>query len=229
MFVRFRQTERRLQVSLVESRRAGGKVRHDHIASFGSVEVPPSVRSRVKFWLRLSERLAHLGNRIDAAMQEKILGDIHARIPMVTLGEQRDLKTENAKADERFWSLLKDLHESTASDHEGMATAAQSAAADGRAVAADAKTKAAEAAERIARIERGEDIAGGLSEPINIERFLRAAGWRTRDLDNARMLSDVSQAYGNEIVMREIVDKSVAASNRAKRAVVRRLARKLGR
>jgi hypothetical protein len=37
MFVRFRQTPRRLQASLVETRRSNGKVRHEHIASLGSV------------------------------------------------------------------------------------------------------------------------------------------------------------------------------------------------
>jgi hypothetical protein len=43
MFVRFRQTDYRLQVSLVETRRLDGKVRHEHIAGLGSVECPPSV------------------------------------------------------------------------------------------------------------------------------------------------------------------------------------------
>jgi hypothetical protein len=33
MFVRYRQTQSRLQASLVETRRINGKVRHEHIAS----------------------------------------------------------------------------------------------------------------------------------------------------------------------------------------------------
>jgi hypothetical protein len=84
MFARFRQTDHRLQVSLVETRRIDGKVRHEHVASFGSVEVPPSVEDRITFWQRLHERLAKLSNRVDVTAQAKILGDIHARIPMVT-------------------------------------------------------------------------------------------------------------------------------------------------
>jgi hypothetical protein len=44
--------------SLIETRRDGGKVRHEHIASFGAVDVPPSIRQRLAFWARLPERLA---------------------------------------------------------------------------------------------------------------------------------------------------------------------------
>jgi len=39
MYVRFRQTKRRLQVSLVESRRTDGRVDQEHVASLGSVRV----------------------------------------------------------------------------------------------------------------------------------------------------------------------------------------------
>jgi hypothetical protein len=42
MFVRFRQA-RRLQVSLIETRRVAGKVQHEHVASLGAVDIPPSV------------------------------------------------------------------------------------------------------------------------------------------------------------------------------------------
>jgi hypothetical protein len=113
MFARFRQTERRLQVSLVETRRIDGKVRHEHVASFGSVEVPPSVEDRITFWQRLHERLAKLSNRVDVTAQAKIFGDIHARIPMVTLDEQQAVKLENAKAEERLWSNIRDLQSRT--------------------------------------------------------------------------------------------------------------------
>jgi hypothetical protein len=52
MFVRFRQSGRRLQLSLVETQRFGGKVRHEHVASLGSIIVPPSVVDRIAFWAR---------------------------------------------------------------------------------------------------------------------------------------------------------------------------------
>ena len=65
MFVRFRQSANRLQLSLVESCRVGVKVRHEHVASLGAIGMSPSVADRVAFWGRLHERLAKLSNRVD--------------------------------------------------------------------------------------------------------------------------------------------------------------------
>ena len=109
-FVRFRQTPSRLQVSLVEGRRVGGKVRHEHIASLGSILVPATIADRVAFWRLLHERLAKLSNRIGADEQGKILGAIHARIPMVTIDELRTLQRENAQADEKFCAGLRGMN-----------------------------------------------------------------------------------------------------------------------
>jgi hypothetical protein len=49
---------------LVEGRRVCGKVRHEHIASLGSILVPATIADPVVFWRRLHERLAKLSNRI---------------------------------------------------------------------------------------------------------------------------------------------------------------------
>jgi hypothetical protein len=84
MFARFRMIGHRLQVSLAETRRADGKVRHEHIASLGSILEPMTTADRVAFWTRVHQRLAKLSNRIDAETAGKILGSIHARVPMVT-------------------------------------------------------------------------------------------------------------------------------------------------
>ena len=73
--------QNRLQVSLVETRRTGGRVHHEHIASLGSVEILPSVFARLAFWQRLHERLAKLSNRIDAATQGRVLGNIQNPAP----------------------------------------------------------------------------------------------------------------------------------------------------
>jgi hypothetical protein len=125
MFVRYRQTQSRLQASLVETRRINGKVRHEHIASLGSVGLPPSVEDRIAFWQRLHQRLANLSKRLDAAAQAKVLGDVHARIPMVTPDEQQALKLKNARADERFWSNLHGIHAGMVDDRKGLAATAE--------------------------------------------------------------------------------------------------------
>jgi hypothetical protein len=98
MFARFRQsTSGRLHVSLVEARRANGTVKQEHVASLGSVPMPPSIWDRLSFWQRVHERLPRLSNRIDATAQGKLLAQLHEQIPMVTPEEQRTLQLENAK------------------------------------------------------------------------------------------------------------------------------------
>jgi hypothetical protein len=109
MFVRFRQAGHKLQTSLIETRRVDGKVRHEHIASLGSIILPPSVADRITFWQRLHDRLAKLSNRVTAEDQGKVLGAVHAKVPMVTADEQHALQLENAKADAPFWDRMADM------------------------------------------------------------------------------------------------------------------------
>ena len=90
MFVHFRATPYGLAMSVVENRRENGKVRHEHVVSLGSIETPPSVAARIEFWRELHERLAELSNRLDAETRGKVMGAVHARVPMVTPDEQRD-------------------------------------------------------------------------------------------------------------------------------------------
>ena len=89
MFVHFRETPYGLAMSLVETRRESGKVRHEHVASLGSIEMPLSVAARIDFWRVLHERMAQLSGRLDAETRDKIIAAVHARVPMVTPEEQR--------------------------------------------------------------------------------------------------------------------------------------------
>jgi hypothetical protein len=89
MFIRFRKPKDRLQVSLVASRRVANKVAHEHLASLGSIADPATAYDRLEFWQRLHQRLARLGNRVDAADLGKVMAAVQARIPMVTPDEQR--------------------------------------------------------------------------------------------------------------------------------------------
>src|SRR5262249_3736012 len=89
MLVHFRETPYGLTMSLVETGRESGKVRHQHVASLGSIETPLSVAARIEFWRGLHERLAQLSNRLDAETRGKVIGAVHSRVPMVTPDEQR--------------------------------------------------------------------------------------------------------------------------------------------
>jgi hypothetical protein len=220
MFVRFRQTAHRLQVSLVETRRSDGRVRHEHIASLGSVEMPPSVEARIAFWQRLHERLAKLANRVDAETQGKLLGDIHARIPLVTLDEQRALQLRNAEADEQFWTNIHDMHAGTVEGHKGLATTAERKVAEGEAEMAKAASHRDAAKERRERLQRGEDVPGGLGKPLtreDLERIMREAGMTASDIRHSVQVHDVSKAIGFETLMKAIHD----ATHRAERNIVR--------
>ncbi len=225
MFPRFRQTERRLQVSLVETRRVDGKVRHEHVASFGSVEWPPSVEDRIAFWQRLHKRFAKLSNRVDAVAQTKILGDIHARIPMVTLDEQRALQLENAKADEQFWSSLHDMHAGNVEGHKGLATSAGRAIAEGQAGMANVAEKRDAAKARRESLERGEDVPGGIGKPLtreDIEHIFREAGFTASDMRHCEDLHTLAGIMDWDAIMQSMF----AARERSEKAVIRALLRK---
>ena len=230
MFVRFRQTKTRLQASLIETRRIDGKVRHEHIASLGSVDEPPSVDGRIAFWQRLHERLGKLSNRLDAAAQAKVMAAVHARIPMVTADEQRALQLENAKDDLRFWDALADMHASTVEGNKGLAAAAERTIAKSEAERANAAEHVEQAKERIARIERGEDVPGGLGKnPLDLERILRDAGWSRSDIQHVHDLNLLceSVADGEDAVIKKLVAVSMRSSDLASKRWVRKMLRVL--
>ena len=221
MFVRFRKTKHELQVSLCETRWVDGRVRQEHIAQFGSVEVPQSVEERIAFWKRLHERLARLSNRIDANALGKILGDIHTRIPMVTLDEQRQLKIEHAEANERFWYGHRDYLQGTVADHEGLAAKTERVIAEGKAQVADADAKVASARDAADRLRKGEDVAVGRPPTReDFERILGEAGMTAADVRHCELLASLP-----EDVMPTIRDAALEASKRAERAVTRKLVR----
>jgi hypothetical protein len=142
MFVRFRSyTSAAMQVSIVETRRTGGKVRHEHVAGLGSIEMPPTVSGRMAFWKALYGRLGRLGNRLDPETQARLLGSVHARIPIVTPDEQRALQRENFEADEKFWTNLHDLHAGTVEDKKGLAAKVGCEIAEGQAELAKAAAR----------------------------------------------------------------------------------------
>jgi hypothetical protein len=226
MFVRFRQSRHRLQASLIATKRVGGKVCNEHIASLGSVDVPPSIRSRLTFWAKLHGRLATLDNRLDAEAQAKILSGIHARIPMVTPDEQRSLQMENAKADEEFWSLLREMGTEQIAGHKGVIQSAEQAVASSQAVMIEADAKIADARERVERIKRGENLTGGFGKPPDLERALRNAGWTASDLNQARLLAAITDA-GGEAAFEAVLQEGRRRHKLGDRAAVLTIARRL--
>jgi hypothetical protein len=228
MFTRFRQSRSRLQVSLLETRRIEGKVRNEHVASLGSVEMPQTVEARLVFWQRLHERLARLSNRVDAARQGKILAGIHARIPMVTLDEQRALQLENAEADERLWTSLLDIGHSQVSGHKEIVSTAEQAIANGEAETAKATANVVAAKDRIERIKRGENVAGGLGKSHtreDWERELIKAGFTKDQLRRSVLLAQLAAELG-DAGWEEFLLETLKARERSVASVARKILRK---
>jgi hypothetical protein len=173
MFVRFRMSGARLRASLVETRRVEGKVRHEHIASLGTIDAGLSIADRIAFWQQLHHRLDRLANRLDTVAYAKVLGEIHAHIPMATFEEVRALQIANAEADERLWHQLSELQAEQAESNSQLATKAGHAAAEAKEQAANASTKAEAARDRVERLKRGEAVASGLGKPVDIEQAFR--------------------------------------------------------
>lgn len=178
---------------------------------------------RLAFWQRLHERLAKLANRVDGALQGKVLGNVHALIPMVTLDEQRTVQLENAEADEKFRAGHRDMNQATAEDHTKLSAKAEQAAANLQAAAADADAKAAAAKERAERIKRGEDVQGGLGKALTREDFVRAmleAGMDKRDLRFCQDVHELHKLVGDD-GFKEIHREIHEAVERTRHAVVR--------
>jgi hypothetical protein len=115
MFVRFRQTKRKLQVSLCETRWTPNGPRQEHIAQLGSVPNSQTIEERIHFWKRLDERLAQLANRVSGVEErDRVFAAIQTRIPAVRLDEVREFKIEAAEASERFWTGHRELWAGTA-------------------------------------------------------------------------------------------------------------------
>jgi hypothetical protein len=196
MFVRFRRDRSRLQVSLAECRRLDGKAKQAHVAGLGSIEREPmTTAGRVAFWRELPPRLNKLANRIGGD-QIKILDAVHARIPMVTIDEMHALQRENAEADVEVWQTFEDLAD--AEGQKELAAIAARKAADAEARAKGAAEKAAEARERIARLDRGETLTGGLGKPLQLTRqdFIKAA-FTESDLRHMRALGEFCELWGD--------------------------------
>jgi hypothetical protein len=90
----------RLEVSILETRREGGKVKQEHVASLGSAPLDCTIEDRVYFWAACDERLARLANRIGPDM-DRLRQAIAARIPLPT----DDVR---AKLDAFYWDRLED-------------------------------------------------------------------------------------------------------------------------
>ncbi|MBJ7403388.1 MAG: hypothetical protein JHD07_08860 [Bradyrhizobium sp.] len=198
-------------------------MKHEHLATLGSIDKVPSIADRLSFWQALHQRLAHLSNRIDASQHAKALSDVHARIPMVTIDEQRALKLEVAQADEKLWDALAAMHEASANDQRRLGARAERVAIANQQASIEAATRAATMRDRIERLKRGEDAPGALKR-FDPGRALHDAGWSKAEIEHAILLAMLPEEAFNEVI-----EASHQASERAGEIAARKAARAAAR
>lgn len=205
MFVRFRQTARRLQMSLIETRRLEGKVRHEHVASLGSVPLAMGPADRIAFWIKLHQRLATLSNRLDDKTRLAILTAIHARVPIPTTEDQEAARSIGRESNAAFFASLRDKHRALADNHRREA---------------ERETAAAETVDGLE--------ATYASRPMthaDMRRFLRAMGWTAADMRHAQELAALCERWGDDRIISVLSEEHKQAGERASRRAVRGLKR----
>jgi hypothetical protein len=115
MFVRFRNSRRRLKVYIVENHRRNGRVAQEIVAYLGSIEaellVPPgereceSISARIAFWETANPKLKNLANRLGDETRRLRMA-VHARIPWPKEPERERLEMLKAKAKAELWHGL---------------------------------------------------------------------------------------------------------------------------
>jgi hypothetical protein len=190
MFVRFRLRNGRLLASLAESRRAGGKVRQQHIANLGAIEQEPSIGARLAFWGDLHRQLGRLGNRIPGEELGAILGAVQARVPMVTVEEQPVERQARLERNLRFWRGHLEMSEEQVAAHQGLKAVADKGIA----------TWSGEAERARANIAATQEALDDPNKPAPPEltykealRIAREAGMSKQDVYRARKLAELSE------------------------------------
>jgi hypothetical protein len=221
MFVRFRQSARRLALSLVETRREGGKVRHEHVASLGSLPNPPSANDRAVFWAKLQPRLMRLGNRLDRDTQAAILAQIHERLPMASTDDRKDAQLARAHDEKAFWSKIEAMQAESAEGYRRLADKAQQDAAKADAAVADAKSHRDRINARIADIEAGKLGSDTTAKPLTREEMRKMMGMTRAEMQHCMRVSMVADILGDGAFWREnreLVEKLHKRQRRAERA-----------
>ena len=113
----------------------------------------------------------------------------------------------------------------TVEDHKGLAATTAAAIAQGEKAAAETAGNAKTARERIERIERGENVEGGLHKQWTREAFeaeLIKSGFTREDLRHCVNVAELQKIIG-EAGFKEIIRNILDEAERTKRATVRRL------
>ena len=185
--------------------------------------MPAGVVDRHKYWIALHQRLARAANRIGDADHAGILTAVCARIPIVSIAERRAEQLRRSKEDAKFWRAMEDMQTADGIAYREVAAQAGRKVERGKAGAVEAADKAASAEARIARLEKGEDIAIGLSAAMTRKEMLAALGWSESDARHAWRLGALHAIEGGEdAFLDECLRRGRRTEKAASAAVLRR-------
>jgi hypothetical protein len=212
VFIRFRNRGRQLRLTIVESHREGSKTRSHVVATLPSIPDPWDTPDRLTFWRRLHERFATLGNRVDAATAAKLIAAIHARVPMPVADDQVAHKLTVARHDADVFGSVAEGVSEMIEGKRAMIAQLQADIAELDSARDQCDAGAASAQDRIERLERGEDVPGGLGKPVDPEDVLRRAGFGDADLRHLRVVHAMTgvthENYAAELIRRALDERS---------------------
>jgi hypothetical protein len=116
------------------------------------------------------------------------------------------------------------MHAGMVEDHKGLAATAERKIAEGQAEMAKVAAGRDAAKERRERLERGEDVPGGLGKPLtreDAERILRDAGWSKSDIRQCVEMAGLPESAFKAMVQ-DAIEAQEKAAKAATRAALRR-------
>jgi hypothetical protein len=161
MFLRFRQINCSLCVSIVETQRTNGIVRQHHRASLGTVSTaqPPDgfqwsparpwevIKARSAIWRTLHDAIARLN--VDPATSKKLMTALQVRVPYPTEEQRGGAELAEAEHDAAFWEDMRGsttkligCHENALAVHQREIAELKTSAVREAATAESAKAKA---------------------------------------------------------------------------------------
>jgi hypothetical protein len=135
---------------------------------------------------------------LDIRTWEFLFLPLSPRFPRLSPGLQ--------KADASFWSSIEEVHAATAADYKQLIEIATRKIAAAEEAQKHASDNAAAAKDRVERIERGEDVQGGLGKPMRREDFiklLRQWGWTTADIKHLQVTAAIGER-GDDVFARYV-------------------------
>jgi hypothetical protein len=145
---------------------------------------------------------------------------LHEKIPMPTADEQQALQLENAKADKQFYETLRAMHAQMVEERKALATMVEGDIAKSQSAMEDVADRAAAAKDRIARIERGEAVAGGLGKP-EIKDLAKTLGLSRSEFRHMQRLAELGKGEF-EAFLEDVHRRKEQAEKRAALAAFKR-------